>query len=103
MEEVIKKIIEIEETAQKLMEDTEKEKEEKKKEHQARIQALEEKIMHDAKRKVVQLREREALENQKMTQEKIEMCDQHLIKMAKHMKKNKDQWVEELVEAVLKG
>jgi hypothetical protein len=101
MEEVIKKIIEIEDQAQKIIDDAIEEKKAKETEHEKRLIDLEASIINDAKKKVVQVREREFLEIKEQEEAKIEKCEIQLKKMDENAAKMMDQWVSELVKRVL--
>lgn len=101
MEEVIKKIIEIEDIAKDIMDTTVAEKEQKEKEHVQQLKALEDKIVSDAKKKVEQIREREFLEIKEHEEEKVRLCEERLVKMDSEAAKKMDVWVKELVDRVL--
>ncbi len=101
MEEVIKKIIDIEEKAQKVVDDALEEKRLKEEEHMLKILKLEDTIVNDAKRKVEQIRIREFDEIRDKENEKILECDKKLQAMEQLAAKNMDQWVDELVKRVL--
>ncbi|WZL82285.1 hypothetical protein QBE53_04065 [Vallitaleaceae bacterium 9-2] len=101
MEEVIKKIIEIEEKAQSVINETLKEKERKEKEHEAKVQNLEETIISNAHRKVEQIREREFAEVNGKRQAMEKECEDRLDRMQSYANEKMDQWVDELVRRVL--
>jgi len=101
MEEVIKMIIQIEDKAQKIIDDAIAEKELKEKQNKERIKALEDKLLNDAKLKVKQIRERDFLEIKEQEDDKILKCENHLEKMEEDALENMDTWVEELVKRVL--
>lgn len=101
MEEVIKMIIQIEDKAQKIIDDAIANKKLKETEHKERIIALEETIISDAKHKVDQIREREFLEIKEQEEAKVVKCDNRLKKMDEDAQGKMDAWVEELVKRVL--
>lgn len=101
MEEVIKMIIDIEDKAQKIVNDAITEKELKETQNKDRIKALENSIINDAKHKVEQIREREFLEIKEQEQVKVVNCENHLKKMELEAEEQMDTWVEELVKRTL--
>jgi hypothetical protein len=101
MEEVIKKIIEIEDVAKEIMDVTLAEKEQNEKEHKDELIKLEEKLISDAQRKVRQIREREFLEIKAAEEAKVKRCDEQIIAMDHNAAKMMDTWVNELVKRVL--
>ena len=101
MEEVIKKIIEIEFKAQEVIDKALAEKELDEKQNMDRIKELKVSLINDANHKVDQIREREFLEIKEQEVEKIKKCDEFVIKMEENAESNMDIWVEELVKRVL--
>lgn len=101
MEEIIKKIISIEDQAQKIIDDALEDKRNQEKEHRDRVAALENKIISDAKKKVEQIREREFAEIQDAEDGKIAKCDKRLEEMRKQAEQNMSKWVDELVNRVI--
>ncbi len=101
MEKVIKQIMEIEEKAQKIIDDALLEKKQKEKEHKLRVEALEYQIINDAKLKVQQIRDREFNDIKEAEEEKVTKCVNHLLEMDKYADDNMDEWVENLVRRVL--
>lgn len=102
MEDVIKKIINIEEKARAIIEAANQEKEIKEQEFDQKLSSLEEKIMGDARKKIKQLRERELNENTEAKRVSEQKCQKKIAIIEERVVKNKDQWVSELVENVLK-
>jgi vacuolar-type H+-ATPase subunit H len=101
MEEVIKKIIQIEEQAQSIISEAIQEKERKEKEHEDKIQNLHETIINNAHSKVEQIRAREFEEiNEKKTAME-DKCQARLGRMQDNANQKMDQWVNELVNRVL--
>jgi vacuolar-type H+-ATPase subunit H len=101
MEEVIKKIIQIEEQAQSIISEAIQEKERKEKEHEDKIQNLHETIIDNAHKKVEQIRAREFEEiNEKKTAME-DKCQAQLGRMQNNANQKMDQWVNELVNRVL--
>lgn len=101
MEDVIRKIIKIEEKAQAIMEETLKENETKRREAQDMLMNLEEKIIGDAYRKAKELRKMELRENAVKAKEIKGQCDTRLQSMKAKADENEDKWVGYLVDAVL--
>jgi len=101
MEEVIKQIIDIEEEAKKIIDDSLKDTQLKEENHRQRILDLEEKLVNDAKEKVRQIRERELNEIKEQEEAKIRRCDNRLVEMNQYAKENMDMWVNDLVKRVL--
>lgn len=101
MEEVIKKIIKIEETAQEIMAETLKENEVKRQEAEEMLKNLEENIVGDAYRKAKQLRKRELKENAVVAKEIRGQCDGKIQAMKDKAAEKEAEWVDYLVNAVL--
>jgi ethanolamine utilization protein EutQ (cupin superfamily) len=101
MEDVIRRIIEIEDEARRIIDDSIADKKRKEKEHKERIEVLEQKIISDAKRKVEQIREREFAEIEEKERLKVEKCSKHIQSMRQHGDENMDRWVKELVDRVI--
>lgn len=101
MEDVIRKIIKIEEEAQTIMSTTLRENEAKRQESLERLKLLEEKILGDAIKKTKEIRKRELRENATYAKEIRSECDARLENMVVKVKKNEEEWVRYLVEKVL--
>lgn len=101
MEDVIKKIIKIEDKAQKIIDDAVTNKKLKETQHKERVKSLEDTIINDAKHKVEQIREREFLEIKEQEEAKVLKCEKRLEDMDLDAEKKMDVWVEELVKRVL--
>ncbi len=102
MEEVIKQIIDIEDKAQGIIDEANKEKEQKELEHKKKLEALEATIISDAKEKVKQIRAREFDEIREQEEEKVRRCDRQIVEMEKYAEDNMEKWVNDLVNRVLK-
>lgn len=102
MQDVIRRIIKIEEKAQAIIEGANREKEQKKRDFDDRLESLEKRIIGDAKRKVSQIRERELSENVVARDSQQEKCNGKLEMMEQRVKENEAKWVDELVANVLK-
>lgn len=102
MEDVIKKIIRIEEKAQTIIEGANKEKEQMEAAFEEKLDALERRVIGDAKRKVRELRERELSDNIAAREAQVDKCNRKLAEMELRVKENRDKWVDELVDNVLK-
>lgn len=101
MEEVIKQIIDIEEQAQKIIDDALEEKQRKESEHVAHVKELEQQLMQDAHRKVAQIREREFKEIREQQQKMKEKCANRQLAMEKKAAQEMEKWVTNLVNRVL--
>lgn len=102
LEKVIKKIINIEQQAQRIVDSAEVEKQEKEAELKVKLEALEKKLIDAAHEKVAQIREMEIKEAKQVAESKSAGCTSRLAKMEKHYNKSKDLWCSQLVDAVLK-
>lgn len=102
MEDVIRKIISIEEKAQEIIGEAIEEKANRKKEQEVKLEQLEEQILGDAKRKIDQLRTRELSENSIISEKQTILCGAKLVKMEERVEKYGEKWVEELIENILK-
>ncbi len=102
MQDVIKKIIKIEEKAQAIIEGANKEKDQIRRDFEEKVTSLENKIMGDARKKVKQLRERELSENKIASDKRASKCEKQIVAMEARVSEHKEQWVKELVENVLK-
>ncbi|PKM58081.1 MAG: hypothetical protein CVU98_02745 [Firmicutes bacterium HGW-Firmicutes-3] len=101
MEDVIKKIIDIEEKAQALMNHTLLEKEALIKSYEEKTIAMEKRILEEADTKIEQIRKKE-LSDSVAERKKIEaQCDMKMLAIEEKIRKNKEVWVEELVNQVL--
>ena len=101
MEDVIKKIIKIEEKAQSIMASTYRENEVKRQVAADQIKQLEATIIGDAHRKIEEIREKELSENSELLKEKSDVCNSKLKKMEAIVLKNEDQWVDNLYNKIL--
>lgn len=102
MEEVIRKIISIENEAQNIISNAEQEKQLKRNELEERLKSLEKKLMQDAHNKVIKLRETE-LEIAAVEAEKIvSACSSKLECIARTYDENGEKWAVELTNSVLK-
>lgn len=101
MEEVIKKIIKIEEVAQEIMASTHKENERKRQEAEEKLKALEEKLLGDAHRKAKELKKRELAENAVHAKEIGRKCDEQIKAMEASAVAHEEAWVTYLVDRVL--
>jgi len=101
MEEVIKKIIKIEATAQEIMAKTAQENKVKRAEAQARMVELEEKILGDAQRKVKEIKKAELRKNAVVAKEIGKESERLISKMEEKAVANEEAWVAYLVDRVL--
>ena len=102
MEEIIKRIIEIENKAQKAMKSAKEEKKAKEKEFENTLIELEEKIMEEAYSKIKQIREIELDEIENQAKEEKEKCNYVLEKMEEKHRKNAEKWKNEIVSSIIK-
>lgn len=101
MEDVIRKIIKIEEKAQAIMDGAISEKMQMEQDFDEKLKALDDRIIGDAKRKISELRERELSENNEVMEQQKVLCENKLSVMEEAVAKNREQWVETLVNNVL--
>lgn len=101
MEDVIKKIIKIEEKAQEIMSTTINENNVKRKEAEEKLAALEEQIVGHAHIKAKELRKSELRENAVIAKEIKAKCDVRLKAMEEKAAANKEAWVTYLLERVI--
>lgn len=102
LEEVIRRIIDIEKKAQDLIDSAKKEEDRKKRELSDTMQKLEEQIMKAAYRKVEQIRTREIEEAKKDAKILQNACANKLEQIEEQYEKYRDIWCEQLVDTVLK-
>lgn len=101
MEDVIKKIIKIEEKAQAIMDGAISEKMRMEQDFDEKLTSLDNRIIGEAKRKVKELRERELSENSELVNAQVTQCDEKLQVMEKAVAENRDKWIDTLVANVL--
>jgi len=101
MEEVIRKIIQIELDAKKMINDVLEEKKVKEENHNKAINQLREETFKRAKSKVEQIRLREFKEIEDSEIKKRQRCEARLQQMDAYAKEKMDIWVDELVNRVL--
>jgi hypothetical protein len=101
MEDVIKRIIDIEEKAQALMNHTLQEKEALIKGYEEKTVAMEKRIHEEAVTKIEQIRKKE-LSDSAAERKAIEaQCDMKMMAIEEKIKKHKEVWVTDLVNQVL--
>ena len=103
MEEVIKRIIYIENKAQNVINDAEKEKISKQNELKDRLDALEKKLMADADKKIKRLREIELSEANAIALDSNESCTGRLKMIEQNSMDKKEIWAKNLYESVIRG
>lgn len=101
MEDVIRKIIKIEETAQAIMTSTLEENEAKRKSAEAYVNDLRDKIIGGAHKKAKVLRKRELGENASYAKEIRSKCDRRLVEMVEKANAHEEEWINYLVDKVL--
>ncbi len=101
MEDVIKKIIKIEEKAQEIMRSTHHENEVKRQVAEDQMKQLEEMIIGDAHQKIKEIREKELSENSALQQEQLEVCNKRLKKMEAKVLQNEEKWIDDLYKLIL--
>lgn len=101
MEDVIKKIINIEAEAQKTMDSAEKEKIDRTKELEERLKVLKTKLSQDAINKVASIREKEISATKEIVKKREQACNEQLKKIQSYLDKSGEKWSEDLVKAVL--
>jgi len=102
LEEVIKKIIYIENQAQKVMDSAEQEKLDRKNELDQSLKQLKETILDDTNKKIKTIRDAEINEVKKEAQVKEAECISRVQSIQKHYEEKCEEWANSLVEAVLK-
>jgi len=103
MEEIIKRIIYIENKAQKVINTAEQEKISKQEDLVKRLDALEEKLYKDADKKIEIMREKELKIAKDKAQKMSESCTGKLKMIEQYGKDHKEEWCKQLYEAVLRG
>lgn len=101
MEDVIKKIIKIEESAQDIMATTLKENQAKIKTAEEDMLELEEMIIGNAHKRAKEMRKQELGENAVYAKEMRKECDKNIAFMETRSKENEETWVRFLVDRVL--
>jgi hypothetical protein len=102
MEEIIKKIISIENKAQKVMSSTNVEKKEKELALKEKLQQLEKNIIENAYKKVEQIRERELAETNLEAKKETERCNNIIIRMEERASRKEKIWRKEIIDAIIK-
>ncbi|NDL66533.1 hypothetical protein [Anaerotalea alkaliphila] len=102
MEEIIKKIIDIEYQAQAVLDEAKELKEQTDKELQEKLKALKLKSGMDAKLEIERYRQQELKEFQRFEEREAEKTQKILRAMEDRRREMADKWKEELVESVLK-
>ena len=101
MEDVIRRIIDIEEKAQALMKHTMQEKEALIKSYEEKTVALEKRILEEADTKIEQIRKKELSDSTNERKEAEKQCDMKIMAIEEKIKKNKEAWISDLVNQVL--
>ncbi|VDN46777.1 conserved protein of unknown function [Petrocella atlantisensis] len=101
MEEVIKRIIDIEEKAQALMDHTLEEKETLIKSYEEKMQAMEKRIIEEAETKIEQIRKKELSDSVAERKAVESQCDLKMKTIEEKIRKHKEVWVTDLVNQVL--
>lgn len=102
MEEIIKRIVNIESHAKELINNAEKEKNEREKELEKKLKNLKSSLLEDANKKISTIRKKE-FEDVSKELEKMEIdCLKKIEKMQRQYEENVDNWVNSLVNAVIK-
>lgn len=102
LEEVIRKIISIENDAQRIMDLVEKEKQDKRVALQNELKQMQEKLVRDANHKVEEIKHMELKLLKEEANEMLKDCQRKINSMQELYDKNSDQWVDEIVQSVLK-
>lgn len=102
MDDVIKKIIDIETKAQQIIDAAEKEKIDQSNELKEKLKNLKIKLTQDAHNKVAFLREKEISETKQIASEKANECTYKLEAIQKIFDEYGEQWSDSLVTSVLK-
>ncbi|PKM95505.1 MAG: hypothetical protein CVU84_05410 [Firmicutes bacterium HGW-Firmicutes-1] len=102
MEEVIQKIIYIENQAQKVMDSAEQEKLDRKNELEQSLKKMKESLLQDTNKKINTIREAEINEVKKEAQVKEAFCVSKMQDIQKLYEQKSEEWAVSLVDAVLK-
>ncbi|MFP4697904.1 MAG: hypothetical protein ACLFMO_04265 [Eubacteriales bacterium] len=101
MKEVIKRIIDIENGAQELLNDTEIEKEKKYKDMKNTINKMKDDYMLRADNKITQLRKQELKDAKNLADKQLQEANNQLQKIEEYANENLEEWVNKVVSAVL--
>ena len=101
MEDVIKRIIDIEEKAQALMNHTLQEKEALIKSYEEKTKAMEKRILEEAEMKIEQIRKKELSDSAAERKAIEDQCDLKLKAIEEKIRKHKEAWIADLVSQVL--
>lgn len=101
MEEVVRRILQIEETAQETMNQAIQDKKEKEDAHQKRLSELQARINREAERKVRELREMELAEAQQKSEQISRDCSVRIEEMEQLSRQNMENWIEAVTKAIL--
>lgn len=101
MEDVVRKIIDIEEKAQKVIDSALKERVEKRAELDERLKRLKQKLIQDADIKIAQIKDMELSETRDEAEALLNKCSNRIADMESHYEQSKDEWKKMLFEAVL--
>ncbi|MDA3846971.1 MAG: hypothetical protein PF505_10600 [Vallitaleaceae bacterium] len=103
MEEIIKRIIFIENKAQKVINTAEQEKISKQEDLVKRLEALEEKLFKDADKKIQVMRDKELAAANSKIEGMSESCTGKLMRIEQYSKDHKEEWCAGLYDAVIRG
>lgn len=101
MKEVIRRIIEIEESAQQIMETTKQESQEKIAQTAKALKEMEKKLLGDAQNKINQIRDRELMDCKEEMVEMKAACYEKIHQMEVKAIENEEAWVKFLVDQVI--
>lgn len=101
MEEVIQKIIYIENQAQKVMDSAQQEKLDRKDELDQSLKKIKEALLQDTNKKINTIREAEINEVKKEAQVKEVECISRIEAIQKYYEENCEKWAQGLVDVVL--
>lgn len=99
---MIKRIIDIETEAQRMIDDVEKEKIDRANELQERLKGLKIKLTQDAYNKVEAIRDKEIAAARALAVERATQCAGKIQNIQSYLDDNGEKWSEDLVKAVLK-
>ncbi|MBC7959475.1 MAG: hypothetical protein H7X94_06385 [Vallitaleaceae bacterium] len=102
MEDVIRKIIDIETEAQMIIDSAEKEKINRTNELEGRLKSLKIKLIQDAHKKVASIREKEISATNAVASQRAMDCAGKLTKIQEVLDQSGEEWSDDLVKAVLK-
>ena len=101
LEEVIKKIIDIENRAKSIIKDTQIEKDNKYKNMETTIEEMKKDLVVRSENKITELKIRALEEAEKIAKENIIKTDNKIMEIEEYAKNNIDKWVDEIYSNII--